>query len=106
MINLRKIPSTSIRDDMLNHSKPGLDRFVEEMNEYCTESDLYDWVGKDKEKAVSCSNFYQMYKQWTVDNGEKSWSNKAVGSRMKAKKMYKTTGKNQRGGIQRVYYTF
>jgi hypothetical protein len=39
------------------------------------EACLYDWVGKDGEKAVSVDNFYGLFINWCAKNGEKgSWS--------------------------------
>ena len=76
------------------------------MDESMDNALLYDWIGKDGQKAISCLNFYSQYRAWCSENGEKAWSSKAVGSEMKNKKMYKEIGKNQRNKQQRRYYVF
>src|SRR5210317_79242 len=80
MVNLRKIPMTEIKKEMLDLSKSSVQRFVECMNDELDAACLYDMIGKDGEKAISCLNFYEHYKGWCSSNGEKAWSSKAVGT--------------------------
>jgi len=106
MVNLRKIPMTNIKQEMLELSKSSVVRFVECMDEELEETVLYDWVGKDGERAVSCLNFYENYKGWCSNNGEKVWSSKAVGTELKNKKLYKLLDKNRHNNKQSKYYQF
>jgi hypothetical protein len=106
MVNLRKIPMTEIKKEMLDLSKSSVQRFVECMNDELDEACLYDWVGKDGEKAISCLNFYEHYKGWCSSNGEKAWSSKAVGTELKNKKLYKENDKNRYNNQQKRYYQF
>jgi len=106
MVNLRKIPMTCMKQDLLNNCKSAVQRFVDVMQDDFTESELFDWVGKDDVKAVSYLNFYELYKQWCQTNGEKTWSNRAVGNELKSKKLYKTVGENRNGGVKKRHYTF
>jgi len=106
MINVRKIPMTEIRRDLLDSCKSNVERFVSQMNEEIDEALLYDWVGKEGEKAVSCANFYEQYKFWCSANGEKGWSNKAVGSELKNKQLYKDMDKSRHNKRQAKYYVF
>ncbi len=106
MVNVRKIPMTDIRKDLLDSCKSNVERFVSQMNEEIDDALLYDWVGKEGEKAVSCANFYEQYKCWCSANGEKCWSNKAVGSELKNKKLYKDMDKSRHNKRQAKYYVF
>ena len=106
MINVRKIPMTEIRRDLLDSCKSNVERFVSQMNDSIDEGLLYDWVGKEGENAVSCANFYEQYKFWCSANGEKGWSNKAVGSELKNKQLYKIQDKNRHDKRQSRYYVF
>ena len=106
MVNLRKIPMTEIKQEMLELSKSSVQRFVGCMNDELEQTCLYDWVGKDGEKAISALNFYSHYKGWCLNNGEKSWSNKAVGTELKNKKLYKEKNKNRYNKQERHYYQF
>jgi len=106
MVNVRKIPMTEIRKDLLDSCKSNVERFVSQMNDEIDEALLYDWVGKEGENAITCANFYQQYKDWCSANGEKSWSSKAVGSELKNKKLYKGVDRNRRDGRQATYYVF
>jgi hypothetical protein len=106
MVNLRRIPMTEIKQEMADLSKSSVQRFVECMNDELDEVCLYDWVGKDGEKAISCLNFYENYKGWCSSNGEKAWSNKSVGTELKNKKLYRENDKNRNNKQQRRYYQF
>ena len=106
MVNLRKIPMTQVKQDMLDSCKSPVERFVSVMEDEITEDILYDWKGKNNEKAISCPNFYELYKLWCQTNGEKSWSNKAVGSELKTKNLYSYQDKSRDGTVQRRYYVF
>jgi len=91
----------------LDNCRSPVERFVSVMEDEITEDILYDWKGKDNEKAISCPNFYdELYKLWCQTNGEKSWSNKAVGSELKTKNLYSYQDKSMREKVQRKYYVF
>jgi len=101
MVNLRKIPKTEIKKEMLENCRSSVERFIEIMNdEY--QDELYDWRCKNDEKAVSKSNFYRLYQYWCKNSGEKCWSQKAVGSELKNKKLYKETN-TSRNKIKEPY---
>ena len=107
MVNLRKIPMTNIKEEMLELSKSSVVRFVECMNEELDESVLYDWVGKDGEKAVSVDNFYSLFLNWCTTNGEKgSWAKNKISIELKSKGLLKTESKNMRNKEQKRYYQF
>jgi phage/plasmid-associated DNA primase len=97
---------TSIKQEMLENSRSSVERFVERMDESYDEALLYDWVSKDGQKAISCVNFYEKYREWCGMNGEKPWSSKAVGCDLKNKKLYKEFGKTRHNKQQRCYYAF
>ena len=97
---------TCMKQDLIDNCKTDVERFCEEMDDEFPESDLYDWLRKDDVKAVSCSNFYKIYKMWCLSNGEKGWSNKAVGNELKNKKLYATLGENRNGDVKRKHYIF
>ena len=104
MVNVRKIPMTDIKREMLESSKNTVQRFVENMDEEYDSMFLYDWIGKDGERAISCAHFYEKYKEWCGINGEKSWSSKAVGVGLK--KLYKEMGENRYNKEKKKYYQF
>jgi hypothetical protein len=106
MVNLRKIPMTQVKQDMLDSCKSSVERFVSVMEDEIDEDILYDWKGNNNEKSISCPNFYELYKLWCQNNGEKSWSNKAVGSELKTKNLYKYQHTSKRNKVQRKYYVF
>ena len=104
MVNIRKIPMTDIKREMLESSKNTVQRFVENMDEEYESAFLYDWIGKDGERAISVGHFYEKYKEWCGLNGEKSWSSKAVGVGLN--KLCKTKDKNRNNKEQKRYYQF
>lgn len=53
------------------------------MNEDIDGVMLYNWIDKQGQSAISCGNFYSLYRLWCIENGEKPWSNKAVGVELK-----------------------
>ena len=98
---------TQVKQDMPDNCRSPVERFVAVMeDEIMPEGILYDWVGKNNEKAISCANFYELFKLWCQTNGEKSWSNRAVGSELKSKKLYLHLDKSMRQKVQRKYYVF
>jgi phage/plasmid-associated DNA primase len=76
------------------------------MNDEIDDVCLYDWVGKDGEKAISALNLYEQYKGWCSSNGEKAWSNKSVGTELKNKKLYREKDKKKYNNEARWYYQF
>ena len=95
---------TDIKREMLESSKNTVQRFVENMDEEYESAFLYDWIGKDGERAISCAHFYEKYREWCGLNGEKSWSSKAVGVGLK--KLYREMGQNRYNKEKRKYYQF
>ena len=107
MVNLRKFPMTQVKQDMLDNCRSPVERFVAVMeDELMPEGILHDWVGKNNEKAISCPNLYELFKLWCQTNGEKSWSNRAVGSELKTENLYSYQDKSMRQKVQRKYYVF
>ncbi len=105
MVNIRKIPMTAIKAEMLESSKTNVERFVKGMNDEFEHDELYNWTSKDGNKAITCSHFYDLYKRWCSENGEKSWSHKAVGSELKTKGLC-TQDQNRNGEKKARYYEF
>jgi len=107
MVDLRDIPDTDLKREMISNQRSSLERFVAEMDEELDHAVLYDWIGKEGEKAISSGNFYQQYKCWCALHGERTtWSDNTVGGHLKTKKMYKYDGKSRRNGRQSRYYVF
>lgn len=106
MVNLRRIPRTSFRTELLESNKNTIERFVESMDDDHDPKLLYDWKGKHKENAITVSHFYQYYRDWCVNVGEKSWSMKAVASEIKHSNYLSYTARSQINGIQKTYYVF
>lgn len=106
MVNLRRIPKTSFRDDLIESNKNTVERFIDCMNESFDSNLLYDWKGKENEDAITISHFYQCYKDWCYNVGEKAWSMKAVTSDIKHSDQLLYTGKKQINGKQNRYYVF
>lgn len=106
MVNLRRIPMTEIKEEMLESSKSSVQKFVECMDEEIEPAILYDWVGKDGQNAISGSNFYAQYKGWCCANGEKAWKNTSVGIELRNQKLYREKDRKNRNGVTRCYYQF
>ena len=107
MVNLRKIPMTEIKQEMLDLSKSSVVRFVECMDEEVEQAMLYDWVGKDGKKAISVDNFYSLFLNWCAKNGEKgSWAKTKITPELKSKGLLKEYGKNKRNSVEKRYYQF
>ena len=107
MVNLRKIPITNIKEEMLELSKSSVVRFVECMDEELDEALLYDWIGKDGQRAVSVDNFYTLFLNWCAKNGEKgSWAKNKISIELKNKGLLKNTGRNERNKELKRYYQF
>jgi hypothetical protein len=107
MVNLRKIPMTNIKEDMMDNSRSSTERFIKCMDEDFEPALLYNWVGKDGERAITVNRLYEYYSMWCTTNGEKNkWSNKIFTSELKSKGLYKTKDKNQIDGVQNRYYQF
>ena len=107
MVNLRKIPMTEIKQEMADLSKSSVVRFVECMDEEVDNAMLYDWVGKDGEKAITVDNFYALFLDWCSKNGEKgSWAKNKIKTELKSKGLLRMEGRNMRNKIERRYYQF
>ena len=106
MVNIRKIPKTELRDDLIECSKNNVERFINDMSEEFDHGLLFDWVGKNDEAAISSTNFYEYYKLWCTNVGEKSWSKKAVTTELINSKLFKYTGRSQYKNSRKYYYVF
>ena len=106
MVNVRKIPKTELRDDLIQMSKNNIERFIAEMDDEIDDALLYDWKGKQNEPAITCSNFYEYYKIWCNTVGEKAWSKKAVSLELINSKLYKYQGRSQINGLKKTFFVF
>jgi hypothetical protein len=111
--NIKCIPMTSLKEDMLNHAKTSyelfFDRVIEstkmslesnnsESNNLTILVDEYISmdlkIHKDKSIWISSSQLYENYKKWCMSNGEKCKSNRDFGLALK-----KMTESKKSGGI-------
>ena len=107
MVNLRRIPMTDIKQEMTDLSKSSVVRFVECMDEEVDNAMLYDWIGKDGEKAVSVDNFYSLFLNWCTTNGEKgSWPKRKISIELNSKGLLKEHGQNRYNNTKGRYYQF
>ena len=72
MVNLRKIPMTKVKQDMINMSKINPIRFMEEIHDVVEEALLYDAVVDGKNVATR-NNLYIHYVNWCSFMGEKTY---------------------------------
>ena len=79
-INLKNIPQTEIRKDMIDMSLPSSLRFLK----YCKENpnSLIQSLSLLND-FINASEFYNNYKKWCENNGEQLCSNKAFGRQIK-----------------------
>jgi hypothetical protein len=107
MVNLRRIPMTEIKQEMADLSKSSVVRFAECMDEEVDNALLYDWVGKDGEKAITVDNFYALFLDWCTKNGEKgSWAKTKITGELKNKGIIREYGRNTRNNKESRYYQF
>ena len=79
MVNVRKIPKTKLKEDMIHHSKHSVVRFMDTvMNGEIIDEFLFD-VNQD-ERKVSNKKLYEHYKIWCDEFGEKRYANNKFGS--------------------------
>jgi len=90
-IDLRKIPMTKLKSDMMEKSKISSISFIEILDDI---DNIYDCVGDNGEKASSHSNLYTGYKTWCFEVGEKCYSQKIFLSQIKH--LIKNEGNNRR----------
>jgi hypothetical protein len=98
---------TEIKKEMANLSKSSVVRFVECMDEEVDNAMLYDWVGKDGEKAITVDNFYTLFLDWCTKNGEKgSWPKNKIKTELNSKGMIRDYDRNMRNNTRSSYYQF
>ena len=90
-VDLRNIPMTKLKSDMMEKSKISSISFIEIIDEI---DNIYDCVGDNGQKASSHSNLYTCYKTWCIEVGEKCYSQKIFLSHIKS--LIKVNGNNRR----------
>jgi hypothetical protein len=73
IVNLRKIPLTELRKEMMAASKSNVETFIEEL----LEGDMIDnkeWIDKDN-KEIENKTLYAHYLNWCCGEGEKAYKN-------------------------------
>jgi DNA polymerase III delta prime subunit len=74
MLDLRKIPQTQLREQLINNSKNNVEQFVDELMEDFVDVDDRQWIDKEEMK-ISSQALYQVYLNWSAKNGEMTCSN-------------------------------
>lgn len=102
-VDVRKIPKTILKEEMMEKSKISSISFIEIINEI---DNIYDVVGDNGMKASSHSNLYSCYKTWCAEVGEKCYSQKIFLSQIKS--LIKGKGNNARNdeGKNKRYLQF
>lgn len=80
VVDIQKPPTSSLKDEMTELSKPSCDKFLDAMKseyKYKVENAEPDAVVEDKVRAA---DFYNHYRKWCSDNGENAVSNTKFGS--------------------------
>ena len=99
-VDVRKIPKTILKSEMMEKSKISSISFIEIIDEI---DNIYDVVGDDGNKASSHSNLYTGYKTWCAEVGEKCYSQKIFLSQIKS--LIKVNGNNRRNeGKKKMRY--
>ena len=104
MVDLRKIPNTEIRKNMINNSKNSVEHFIEDLLDDMIEVAPTEWVDIEK-KQISKSNLYIIFNNWCVTNGERSYSNN-IFSRMIPKSYIEGQGRSTINEKQIRYIQF
>jgi len=93
MVDLRRIPETDIRKQMINNSRNNVERFTEELCNNEVNVDDRMWINKEEKKLFN-KELYNVYVSWCSQNGEKSYTN-SVFSRMIPKENVKNKGRTK-----------
>jgi len=72
MVNLRNIPMTKVKQDMINMSKINPVRFMEEIHDIVEDAQLYDGVIEGK-NVITKNNLFAHYTAWCEFTGEKKY---------------------------------
>ena len=75
MVDLRRIPETNIRKQLINNSRNNVEQFISDFKDELVDMDDRSWVIKD-EKKITSSSLYSVYTNWCCKNGESSFSNR------------------------------
>ena len=70
LVNLRKIPTTQFRKNLMENSKTPVDRFIDDLLSDDYTMDERKWISKE-EKEISKKGLYEEYLFWCGENGEK-----------------------------------
>jgi hypothetical protein len=112
--NLRDIPITLLKEEMLSHTKTGVEMFYEQMIDsvnmfdrtpsarYSTGDDYEPWVGRLNQSVTfsethaqfKATELYEIYKMWSETNREKVKSNRIFGQEIKKWVECKRTSKS------------
>jgi hypothetical protein len=122
MVNLRKIPSTPLRKDMMENSKSSPVRFIGQVAEIEEEMarsarrtsfmadyeeppcSIYDFKGDDGKPAFTVKGLYEAYDSWCVGNNEKKFSSRQFASAIKP--LVKNEGRKRINGNRIKYIQF
>ena len=94
MVNLRKIPLTDIRNNMMDSSKNNVENFIEDMFDDLIDIDDDMWINKD-EKIIEINGLYSIYLNWILSQGESQKYSTKRFSRMIPKEKIKERGRCQ-----------
>ena len=79
LVNLRKIPNTRLRQEMIQNSLNNACRFMEEFEEVFTEHRSEEFIMYDvnqEEKQLTFGRLYFLYTEWCIITGEKKYNQK------------------------------
>ena len=93
LVDVRKIPTSELKNDMIRKSKhnsvrfieEGLDEIIDDINQNKNRKleELYDWKDPDGNNAITVGNLYDVYINWTQSQHEKSCNKNIFSSNIK-----------------------
>jgi hypothetical protein len=83
-IDLRDIPETQFRKDLISNSRSPVERFIDELLNEEHNIDERKWLDK---KKITLSNLYEEYCMWCGFNNEKCFSNNIFGKNIPKNKI-------------------
>lgn len=114
LIDVRKIPMTDLKKDMIRKSKSNSIRFIEEglddiiddinQNKNRNLEELYDWKDADGNDAITVSNLYDCYINWVQTQHEKSCNKNIFNSNIKH--LIKKSGNTKINKVQKRWVQF
>jgi phage/plasmid-associated DNA primase len=114
LVDVRKIPTSDLKNDMIRKSKhnsirfieEGLDEIIDDINQNKNRNleELYDWKDPDGNDAITVSNLYDFYINWTQQQHEKSCNKNIFSSNIKH--LIKNNGKSQINKEQKRWVQF